>query len=408
LLELFFERIYVCRRYWEDADSEATFPKIDGELDNSPGRGRFERITNDDFTYHSVTISHSNRLLVFASTKENGKDTLVYSAKLIDSNTGAVADNSPFLLPSRLIASKKADQRTTLWSPESISLDDKQVALVLYNGNADCPLYIVDISGENSKEPELITLPGATEKPGEISYQSPRFSRDPAQAHVLYVITDAFGDFASVVVYDTRARIVTHITTPEPSLRALRPIPWATRGLLVTPAALFFRANVEGWQTMYAVPFFGAHANKVLEVRCARDWEGSPVGYATNVRNGRPNELVVHFNSFRMNGFLASVDFSHAFETDAAAERDEQGHLFVSVAPKAYRQAAPSPPQFKVYPPKLLKFRSFDGLEVPCMYYHPNDGETAVPVIINIHGGPESQSTADSRMSVQSSHATRN
>lgn len=345
--------------------------------------------------------------MVFASTKENGKDTLVYSTKLIDSNTGAIANCSPFLLPSRLIASKKVNQRTTPWSPESISLDDKQVALVLYNGYADCPLYIVDISGESPKEPELITLPGTTEKLGEISYRSPRFSRDPALAHVLYVITNAFGDFASVVSYDTRTRTVTHITTPEPSLGALRPISWETRALLVTTAALFFRANVEGWQTMYAVPFSGVHANKVLEVHCAQGWEGFPVGYSTNVRNGRPNELVVHFNSFRMNGFLASVDFSHAFETESAVERDDQGHLFVSVAPRAYRQAAPSPPQFKVYPPKLLKFRSFDNLEVPCMYYHPNDGKTAVPVIVNIHGGPESQSTADSRMSVPSFNATQ-
>ena len=350
--------------------------------------------------------SYLARLLIFASTKENGKDTLVYSAKLIDSNTGAVADKTPFILPSRIIASKKVDQRTTFWSPESVSLDDKQVALTLSNGYAESPLYIVDVSGESPKEPELITLPGATEKLGETSYRSPRFSRNPAQAHVLYVITNAFGDFASVVAYDTRNKTVTHITTPEPGFRALRPIPWETGGLLVTPAALFFRANVEGWQTMYAIPFSGAHANKVLEVRFSQDWEGSPVGYATNVRNGRPNELVVHFNSFRMNGFLASLDFSRAFETEAAAERDEQGNLFLSVTPTAYRQAAPSPPQFKVYPPKVLKFKSFDGLEVPCMYYHPNERKTAVPVIINIHGGPESQSTADTRMSVSSFNTT--
>jgi hypothetical protein len=49
------------RRYWEDADSEAKFPKIDGELDNSPGKGRFERLTNDDYSYHNVTVSSSNR-----------------------------------------------------------------------------------------------------------------------------------------------------------------------------------------------------------------------------------------------------------------------------------------------------------------------------------------------------------
>ncbi|KAI0255441.1 Alpha/Beta hydrolase protein [Lactifluus subvellereus] len=382
-------------RYWEDEDSDATFPKIQGELDNRPGKGRFERLTHDEYSYHSVTVSQSNRLLVFASTKENGKDTLVYSTKLIDSDTGAKADPSPFLLPSRLIASK-IGKGTSYWIPESISVDDKQVALTMYHSHSYRPLYIVEITGTDTKEPELVTLPGVTEKVEETSYSSPRFSRDPAQAHVLYLITNAYCDFASVVAYDTLAGTVIHITTPETDLCPLRPIQWETQGLLVTPSALFFRANVEGWQTMYAVPFSGTYAHEVLEVRM-RDWEGSPVAYATDMRNGRPSQLVVHFNSFRMNGFLASLDFSRVFEE---AERDERGNWFVSATPRAYRQAAPSPPQFWVHPPKLLKFKSFDGLEVPCMYYHPHGGRTAVPVVINIHGGPESQSTAETRIFV--------
>ena len=122
------------------------------------------------------------------------------------------------------------------------------------------------------------------------------------------------------------------------------------------------------------------------------------------MRNGRPNELVVRFDSFRMNGFLASIDFSSVFEdvegANSEPEKDEQGNWYVSVTPRAYRQAAPSPPRFKTHPPKLLKFKSFDELEVPCMYYHPEQGKTPVPVIIYIHGGPESQSTAEKRMSV--------
>ena len=339
-------------------------------------------------------------MLVFASTKENGGDTLVYSTKLLDSDTGAKADSKPFLLPSRLIAAKTG-KGTSSWSPESISVDDKCVALTMYYGNSYSPLYIVDITEADSKTPELVTLPGAREKVEGTSYRSARFSRHPAQAHVLYLITNAFGDFASVVAYDTLARTVIHITTPQPDLRPLRPVSWETGGLLVTPAALFFRANVEGWETMYAVPLANSgavtRASRVLEVRM-RDWEGSPVGYAANVRNGRPNKLVVHFNSFRMNGFLALLDFTRVFEDGAEPERDEQGNFFVSISPSAYHQAAPSPPRFKVHPPKLLKFKSFDGLEVPCMYYHPDEGKTAVPVVIQIHGGPESQSTAQTKM----------
>ena len=351
---------------------------------------------------HSDQYVSAPRLLVFASTKENGKDTLVYLTKLLDSDTGAKPDSKPFLLPSRLIAAKMGEG-TTLWTPESISVDDKHVAITMYYGNSYCPLYIVDITGADPKTPELVTLPGVREKVKATSYTDAKFSRDPAQAHMLYLITDAFGDFTSVVVYDTLARTVIHITTPEPDLRPLRPMPWETDDLLVTPTALFFSANVEGWQTMYAMPLSctgtgaGSRATRVLEVRM-RDWEGSPLGYTANVRNDRPNELVVNFSSFRMNGFVALLDFSRAFEDEP--ERDEQGNFFISISPRAFHQAAPSPPQFKVYPPKLLKFKSFDGLEVPCMYYHPDEGKTAVPVVINIHGGPESQSIAETKMSV--------
>jgi len=103
-----------------------------------------------------------------------------------------------------------------------------------------------------------------------------------------------------------------------------------------------------------------------------------------------------------MNGFLAALDFSHVFEDGFEPERDEQdpGNFFVYVSPRAYRQAAPSPPLFKVHPPKLLKFKSFDGLEVSCMYYHPDESQTAVPVVIQIHGGPASQSTAETRIPI--------
>lgn len=55
------------RRYWEDAADETALPKIDGELDNRPGKGRFERLTSDDYSYHSVTVSSSNRFLSLRS-----------------------------------------------------------------------------------------------------------------------------------------------------------------------------------------------------------------------------------------------------------------------------------------------------------------------------------------------------
>ena len=53
------------RRYWEDTLCEDVLPKVDGELDNSPGKGRIERLTHDDYRYNSTIISPSNRSVSF-------------------------------------------------------------------------------------------------------------------------------------------------------------------------------------------------------------------------------------------------------------------------------------------------------------------------------------------------------
>jgi len=49
------------RRYWEDSLSDKIIPKVDEELENSPGPGRFERLTNDGFKYTNLVVSESNK-----------------------------------------------------------------------------------------------------------------------------------------------------------------------------------------------------------------------------------------------------------------------------------------------------------------------------------------------------------
>jgi len=48
---------------------------------------------------------------------------------------------------------------------------------------------------------------------------------------------------------------------------------------------------------------------------------------------------------------------------------------------------------------------SFGVLEVLCAYYDPEEGKTVAPVVIYIHGETESQSTAETRMSVPCSYS---
>jgi dipeptidyl aminopeptidase/acylaminoacyl peptidase len=41
--------------------------------------------------------------------------------------------------------------------------------------------------------------------------------------------------------------------------------------------------------------------------------------------------------------------------------------------------------------PQLIKFKSFDGREIPAWYYKPLNAAGKLPVIVSVHGGPESQ-----------------
>ncbi len=52
-------------------------------------------------------------------------------------------------------------------------------------------------------------------------------------------------------------------------------------------------------------------------------------------------------------------------------------------------------PQASLVEPKLVKWQSFDGLEISGWYYQPKNVTGKVPVVISIHGGPESQSRPD-------------
>lgn len=52
-------------------------------------------------------------------------------------------------------------------------------------------------------------------------------------------------------------------------------------------------------------------------------------------------------------------------------------------------------PQDMFVKPELIEFESFDKLKIPAFWYKPRNGTGKLPVIISIHGGPESQARPD-------------
>jgi dipeptidyl aminopeptidase/acylaminoacyl peptidase len=52
-------------------------------------------------------------------------------------------------------------------------------------------------------------------------------------------------------------------------------------------------------------------------------------------------------------------------------------------------------PPFTFRRPEIVRYPSFDGREIPALFYEPGEASAdspAAPVVVNVHGGPESQS----------------
>lgn len=330
--------------------------------------------------------------MAFSSNKENDKDTLVYVTRLIDSDTGAKADSSSFTLPSRLVAPSYGEG-TTMYYAQSFSLDDKYLLVQRFYGSAYTALYVVDISGEEASPPKLIEFPGASEKAEDTAITNASFSCDANLPHVLYCTTNGYGDFGSVVIYDLDMGSVTHVTTHSAGIPAIRPILWEIKDLKVTSDNITFTANVEGWSSLFVMPLSGSHKNTVIEVKV--DWEGGGLSFHPNGLNDKPNEMTLVLASYHSRGRVTYLDLAPLL---GDVKRDPNGDAYVLASTSPYAQAAPPIVPNEV-PPKLIKYKSFDGLEIPAIYYHPA-GQSQTPVVIQIHGGPESQATANYRMSV--------
>lgn len=323
--------------------------------------------------------------MVYSSTKENGKDTLVYVSKLVNSSTGALANGDAFTLPSKLITPPASNGKTVMWTTKSISLDDRYLILAQRQSQSYQPLYIVDISdAANPSKPEYIPLPGVISEENTATLYA-TFSQDPSQPHLLYLVTDAYGDFESIVTYDIQSKSIVHITTPEPNLHAIRPIPWDIGGLHVSEEHILFKANIDGWDELFVHPLQGKYKGEIIQVKF--DQEVVKFSYLPNTRNGKPWQLVMGLASSRRTSSLFFLDLELAMGN----LQKEEGNLFVRGSLKAYEQAQAILPAYRTLPAQLIRYKSFDDLEIPVMYYHPADRQKAVPLVISIHGGPTSQ-----------------
>ncbi len=299
-------------------------------LDRSIGRKTL--LTDGKSRNELGPVRDDGQKMIVHSNRRNGRDTDIY---LADTRK---ADSQALLL----------ETNGEFWIALDWSQDGSKLALLKYVSINESYPAILDIASR-----ELKKLPGAGE--GKSAFGTIAFAPDGKS---VYVTTDARGEFLELAKLDLASQKYEWLT---PDTR------WDVSDVEVCPKTgmVAYALNEHGasqlmlWEDGKSQPID-------LPLGVVADLKFNETGNQLGFTLARPDAPADVYSIETANGKLTRWTFS------------EVGGL----------------PLDTFISPTRIEFPSFDGREIPAYYYKPRraSSENRVPVVINIHGGPESQS----------------
>jgi dipeptidyl aminopeptidase/acylaminoacyl peptidase len=280
-----------------------------------------------------VRWSPTGRLIAYGSTRRNGADRDIWVVDPRDPTS------------SRLVTEVKGGG----WSVADWSPDGSRLLLREYLSIQNSRYWLVTVDGGVR---EQVTPPDTT----DVAWSGGRFTPD---GRSIYFTTDRQSEFPQLVRFDLQSRATEQVM---PSLT------WGVEQFDLSRNGRFLAlvSNEAGRSVLY---LYDVSTQKRLAVGPL------PAGVIGGLE-WHPNskELGFTLSSARSPSDVYSVDV--ATRTITRWTSSELGGLVAE----------------QLVEPELVKWKSFDGLEISGFLYRPPAEFTGRrPVIINIHGGPESQ-----------------
>ncbi|MDT8999041.1 prolyl oligopeptidase family serine peptidase [Paucibacter sp. APW11] len=240
------------------------------------------------------------------------------------------------------------------WSLRSVSPDDKQAALIRYVSATEAELWLLDLRSGASRQ--LLPRPGSQDGPA--FYAPAEFSRDGKQ---LWLTSDRFGEFLELA----------RLTLANGDLRRVSSqIPWDISDVALSADGrrLAAIANVDGRRELR---LFDALSLKELPRPAL------PAGSVTAAHfDAKGQQLALALNNARGPSQIVSLDPKGTLQTWTRP----QVPAGIDVSQFGEQQ--------------IVRWRSFDGETISGLLSLPPARFAGKrPVIISIHGGPESQAS---------------
>ncbi len=241
-------------------------------------------------------------------------------------------------------------QNNAGYSVESISPNGQYIALSKTNSNADSDLYLADLNEKNSVTVLI------TEHQGDIEHSAYTFTPDSKQ---LIYSTDEFGEFKQAWAYDLK--------TKNKSLNYASD--WDVR-------FTYFSENGR-----YQVIGVNADAQTKLQI----------IDLKTRLRLALPN---LPGGDLRGVNFSADASQLVFYINSDTSPSNLYVHKLGSTGVKRLTNTGnPNILEDNLVEGEVVRFKSFDGLEIPGILYKPKQAEfNKVPALVFIHGGPGGQS----------------
>jgi dipeptidyl aminopeptidase/acylaminoacyl peptidase len=328
-------------------------PRADG------GRGRIVPLLRNPRVRHdSVRWLDGSRGFLYTANDESPNDFHVYRFDLAE---------DPFTATGSPGASTKLLARPGSWAPTEEWGGGARVLIENFRSASDTSLHELDVA---TKALSDLTPKSAVEG-GTVAIQAVGYM--PGGGSVLYV-ADTEDGIPRLFQRDLTSGA---ITKPIPALD-----PFEIEGTTMNRERTLLAVNTNedgyGVPHLYRLPGFEEVTLPTFE---------PGVNFISMLRG---NRAIASVNNARTPGLAFSFDVPSA----AAAAADGEAQP----APPALRQITFADDQgidLAGFPlPRLVKYTSFDGMEIPAFLYVPPGykGDRPLPFIVNYHGGPEGQS----------------
>ncbi|MBN1182115.1 MAG: prolyl oligopeptidase family serine peptidase [Bacteroidales bacterium] len=300
--------------------------------------GKYEMISDGGKTQNSNVIwSEDGTQFIYTSTRRNRKDYDLFLGNMKD-----IKNVKPIL------------EHEGLWYAVDWSKDSKKVIVGNYISANKSFLYILDLATDNLEQIN------ATAK-DDVAYGSSAFSSD---GNVIYYVSNEGGEFMTLKYYDIATKKSTTITTE---------ISWDIDGFIINKSrnTIIFTVNENGIYKLFKLE---TATNKYILLSGLPSAILYPVAF-------HPNGTTF---SFIMNSTKSPSDiYTYDLLNDEPTQwtYSEVGGLDNS----------------KFVTPTLIEYETFDTVngnprKIPAFYYKPENAKGKIPVVIEIHGGPEGQS----------------